>query len=258
MSLAGRPDAWIKSFRAGGERLRLFCFPYAGGGPQVFQTWGAWLPPRVGLHAVHLPGRGTRLNELPLHRLEPIVVAIVRALRPMQDLPFAFFGHSMGALLAFETTRALRLGSAGPSLLIASGCRAPPLIEEREKIHDLSDAAFIRKLVELGGTPEEVLEHRELLDLLLPTLRADFAVIDTYRYSPAALLACPVTVISGSTDAHASRSTMDAWQLQTSNRVSFREIEGGHFFVHSAEHELAKIVADELDRCMAPGVVSAW
>lgn len=253
--LAEKPEAWIKSLCTHGERLRLFCFPYAGGGPVVFQKWAQWLPPGVGLHAVHLPGRGTRMREIPFDRLAPIVAALVNALRPMQDLPFAFFGHSMGALLAFETARALRLGGGGPRLLIASGCRSPPLIEEREKIHGLSDESFIRKLGELGGTPAEVLQHRELLEILMPTLRADFAVIDTYRYRPSAPLACPITVISGSADCHASRSTMDAWQLQTSDCVSFHEILGGHFFIHSAQDELLQIVLRDLDRCIAPGIV---
>lgn len=252
MMLHDNPDAWIRPLRTEGERLRLFCFPYAGGGPQIFQNWPQGLPSRVGLYAVHLPGRGSRLRSAPFDRLQPIVATLVRALRPMQDLPFAFFGHSLGALLAFETARALRReGSMEPRLLIASACRSPESIEQRERIHNLSDESFIQRLEELGGTPAEVLQNKELLGLLMPTLRADFAVIDTYRYTPAAPLACPITVVSGSADRHASSSTMDGWRLQTSNRVSFHELHGGHFFIHTAKHELRQIVAGDLE-CLRP------
>lgn len=248
-------DAWIRPLRTKGERLRLFCFPYAGGGPHIFQKWSQWLPAHVGLHAVHLPGRGTRLQSAPIDRLQPVVTAVVRALRPLRDLPFVFFGHSMGALLAFETARALRfMGGCEPRLLIASACRPPQLVEQREKIHDLSDRAFIRKLEELGGTPAEVLQNQELLEFLMPTLRADFAVIDTYRYAPAEPLACPITVVCGSGDPHASSQMMLGWSLQTSNTLSFHELPGDHFFVHTAEDELRQIIVGDLEQWAGTGI----
>ena len=245
----GRNDHWIRPIRTAGEALRLVCFPYAGGGPHVFQKWAEWLPPQVGLYAVHLPGRGARLGCAPVDRMPPIVDALVRALRPLQDLPLVFFGHSMGALLAFETLRALRAGGARePRLLLASGCRPPQHVEEREKIHDLPDEAFIQKLRELGGTPPEILHNRELLELLMPSLRADFAVIDTYRYQPAAPLDCPITVVAGTQDTHACGSLMAGWGQHTSNVLSRHELQGGHFFIHSAEQELRRIVVRDVER----------
>lgn len=136
---------------------------------------------------------------------------------------------------------------------ICHDSRPPELIDQRERIHNLSDESFIRRLEELGGTPAEVLQNKELLELLMPTLRADFAVIDTYKYTPGAPLACPITVVSGSADLYASGPTMEGWRLQTSDTLSFHELQGGHFFIHALEHELRQIVASDLERLIAPG-----
>ncbi|MGP1680942.1 MAG: thioesterase II family protein [Giesbergeria sp.] len=246
-----KPDAWIRPYRTHGEQIRLICFPYAGGGPQVFQKWVEWLPASVGLYAVHLPGRGTRMCDAPIDQLGPIVSALVDALRPMQYLPFAFFGHSMGALLAFETARALRHSGSAPRLLIVSGCRSPRLIEGREKMHNLSEESFIRKLAELGGTPAEVFQHKELLELLMPTLRADFAVIDSYNYTPTTPLNCPITALAGVQDDFAPASMMKEWQLETLGSFSMNRIQGQHFFIHDAEIEISSIVVRNIRDCFS-------
>lgn len=240
-------DAWIQPIRTEGERLRLFCFPYAGGDPYIFRKWSRWLPEYIGLHAVHLPGRGVRIQSAPVDKLDPIVNAVVEALQPMQDKPFAFFGHSMGALLAFETARALRRQKfCGPCLLFASACKPPPMLGQHEKFSDLSDEAFIQRINDLGGTPPEVLENKELRALLLPMLRADFAVIDTYKYELAAPLACPITVISGTQDEDACGPIMAGWNQETAQKLLFHEIQGGHFFIHTAETELQRIIVNGL------------
>jgi len=242
-----KSDAWIHALRTKGERLRLFCFPYAGGGPYIFQKWSKWLPEHVGLYAVHLPGRGTRIWCPPVGKLHLIVAAVVKALQPLQDIPFVFFGHSMGALLAFETARALRRQcSCEPRLLLVSACRPPSMIEQRERICNLSDEAFIQKIKDLGGTPPEVLENKELLEILLPTLRADFSVIDTYRYESAAPLICPIAVISGAQDHHACGPIMAGWNQETSHTPLFYEIQGGHFFIHTADAELQRIIVSKV------------
>lgn len=236
-----------------GERVRLICFPYAGGGPYIFQKWSAWLPSHVGLYAVNLPGRGMRLQHAPIKQLKPIVDAVVKELHTLRDMPFAFFGHSMGALVAFETARALcRQGLAGPRLLVASGCIPPQMADQRERLHHLPDEAFLQKLKELGGTPKEILQSKELMALLMPTLRADFSVIDNYQYQPDVPLACPITVVSGAHDERARGAMMSDWSAQTSHMLSLQELQGGHFFIHTAEAELGKIVTRDVERWATP------
>ena len=243
-----KSDAWIRAVRTKGERIRLFCFPYAGGGPYIFQGWSKWLPEHVGLYTVHLPGRGTRMRCAPIDKLHLIVDAVVKALQPLQDMPFAFFGHSMGALLAFEAAKALRCQrSCGPRLLFASACSPPSMVEEqRENIYNLSDEAFIEKIKNLGGTPPEVLENKELLDLLMPTLRADFTAVDTYKYELAAPLTCPIVIIFGTQDDDACGLIMEGWNRETTRTLLAHEIQGGHFFIHTAEAELQQIIISDL------------
>lgn len=250
-----RDNTWILPLRSKGEKVRLICFPYAGGGPCIFQKWSAWLAAHVGLYSVNLPGRGTRLQEAPVSRLQPIVNALLNDLHRLRDMPFVFFGHSMGALLAFETARALRLhGIGGPCLLVASGCRPPRMAEQREKTHHLSDEAFLQKLSELGGTPNEVLQSSELMALLMPALRADFSVIDSYQYEPSFPLDYPITVVSGAQDDLAHGSMMADWRTQTSSVLSLHELQGGHFFIHTAEAELQRIITRDIDRWANPSI----
>ena len=174
--------------------IRLVCFPYAGGGAHIYADWRTGLPPQVEVHAVQLPGRGRRFAEPALERLDAAVSDIVDALATLNDKPFMFFGHSMGALLAFETARALRrLGSAGPLRLLMSAYRAPQLERREPPIRDLPEAAFIAKLREFEGTPPEVFANKELLELMLPVVRADFTLVETHRYRPELPLACPIS-----------------------------------------------------------------
>lgn len=245
--------SWILPLRTTSERIRLICFPYAGGGPYIFRKWSAWLPAHVGLYAVNLPGRGSRLQHAPVSQIQSIVNAVVKDLHSLCNMPIAFFGHSMGALVAFETARALRRqGHAGPSLLIASGRRSPQTADQRERIHDLPDEVFLDKLKELGGTPKEVLQSKELMALLMPTLRADFSVLDNYQYEPGTPLDCPITVVSGAQDERACGKMMSGWSMQTSHMMSLYELQGGHFFIHTAEAELGKIITRDLERWVAP------
>src|SRR5262249_43042969 len=149
----------------------------------VFRSWSDSLPASVEVCPVQLPGRETRFRELPFTQLAPLAEALGRSLRPFFDRPFAFFGHSMGALVAFELARVLvRTAGPQPVPLFASACAAPQVRDCETPIHALPDAAFREELRRLGGTPALVLHNAELVDLLLPTLRADFAVCETYAY----------------------------------------------------------------------------
>lgn len=166
--------------------LRLLCFPYAGGGANIFRTWQDNLPTTVEVCPVQLPGRERRLLEPPFTDLRFLVEAAARALLLYLDRPFAFFGHSMGATISFELARHLRQEkNVKPVHLFVSGRRAPQLPERHASTYDLPGAEFLEELRRLKGTPKEVLEHPELMELMLPLLRADFELIQTYQYSAA-------------------------------------------------------------------------
>lgn len=227
--------------------LRLFCFPYAGSGALTFGTWPDRLLTNVELHPVELPGRGTRLMEAPFTRMEPLVQAISSALLPYLNKPFAFFGHSMGGLVSFELARLIRRDyGLRPIHLFVSGRRAPQIPDSDPPIHALPEPEFLEALRHFNGTPKAVLANTELMQLLLPTLRADFAVIETYVYTPEPPLDCPTTVFGGLQDPEVSCDSLEAWREQTSIAFSLKMLAGDHFFLHSAQSLLLQFLAREL------------
>lgn len=248
MQTKGSVTPWLVSYGSKARpRARLFCFPYAGGAAHVFRQWPRYLPEGVEVCAVQPPGRGSRLSERPLTSLGEIVAAAASALRPFMNVPFAFYGHSMGALIGYELARRLREeGRPEPLHLIVSGCRAPHWPEAREITYDLPEPEFIEDLRRLKGTPAEVLEHEELLRLMLPLLRADFAVAQTYRYSEGPQLGCRLTAIGGLEDEDATREQMAAWREMTSGAFSLHMLPGDHFFLHSSQAMLLDIIARQL------------
>ncbi len=175
------------------------------------------------------------------------VRAIASALIPYLDKPFVFFGHSMGGLISFELTRLLRRKSArSPVHLFISGRRAPQLPSEKPPIHTLPELAFLQELRHLKGTPEEVLVNTELMQLLLPILRADFAVLETYLYTKEPPLECPITVFGGWQDREVSCDELEAWREQTSTAFSLYMLPGDHFFIHSAQTLLFQRITKQL------------
>lgn len=183
----------------------------------------------------------------PYTQLKPLVEAIAQSLLPNLNQPFALFGHSMGALISFELARFLRQAyGLTPRHLFVSG-RAAPYIPDRDPpIYTLPDAAFIQELRRLNGTPEAVLQNQELMQLLTPILRADFAAIDTYRYQPEPALGCPITALGGLQDLEVSRDDLEAWQTQTIAPFQIQLFLGNHFFLHSAQSLLLKEIAQQL------------
>lgn len=231
------PDPWVvRRPRSAPLRLRLFCFPYAGGGASVYRGWGQSLPPEVEVCAVQPPGREGRLRERPFDRLLPLVQAMADALAPYMDVPFAFYGYSNGALMSFELARELRRrGRAGPVHLFAAACPAPHLPDRDPPIHDLPEPELIDSLRTLGGTPEEVLGNRELMQILLPLLRADSAIHETYVYTEEEPLDAPITATGGTRDPKAGREEIEAWRVHTSAGFRARMMEGDHFFIHGVQ-----------------------
>jgi medium-chain acyl-[acyl-carrier-protein] hydrolase len=239
-------DSWI-SFRkpAPETRLRLFCFPYAGAGALIFRTWSDGLPADVEVCPVQLPGRGTRSSERPFTHLSTLVEALAEALAPLLDKPFAFFGHSLGALVSFELARRVRSRyGVNPSRLFVSAGRAPQIPRRGPAIHTLPEKEFLAELRRLNGTPSELLEHRELMELMLPLLRADFALFETYVYASEPPLGCPISAFGGLQDRRVQDSDLEAWRTQTSKEFSLQMFPGDHFFL--SQPALLRVLAEEL------------
>lgn len=248
MTATPTSNSWIRCPKPNPQaRLRLFCFPYAGGWTLSFRTWSESLPTAVEVCTVELPGRGTRLLETPFTRLEPLVQVLAQALLPHLDKPFAFFGHSMGGLVSFELARFLRKNfGLIPVHLFVSGRCAPQLPATDPPIHALPEPEFLEELRRLNGTPQEVLKNAELRQLCLPALRADFAVIETYVYKAGLTLDCPITAFGGLQDREVSCDQLEAWRDQTSASFSQQMLPGDHFFLHSAQPLLLQILSQKL------------
>lgn len=212
----------------------MFCFPYAGGGASIYRGWASLLPGDVEVCPVQLPGRESRLRDKPFERPEPMIQAVTDVLLPYMDMPFVFFGHSMGAMIGFELARELRRrGKTLPLHLFVSGRRAPHLPAREEAIHDLPEEEFLQKLRELNGTPEEVLQHAELMKLLGPILRADFAVNETYAYTEEEPLEPGISAFGGLGDEEITRDDVASWKEHTTGRFRLRMLPGDHFFINS-------------------------
>jgi medium-chain acyl-[acyl-carrier-protein] hydrolase len=246
-------DRWVVRISSGSEpRVRLFCFPYAGGGTVTYRSWGRLLTPNVEVFAMQLPGREQRLSEPPIHSSGEMTNLLVEVLQHFVDIPFALFGHSMGAVLAYETARRL-LTETGrqPYRLFVSGHRAPHLPYPRRPSHGLPDAEFIAEVRALNGSAPEVFEHAELLEILLPMMRADFELSETYTELPGPLLSCPLIAFGGDADASVPRAEVEAWRNVTSGRFRPVVLPGNHFFINTARERVLDIVASELSSFLA-------
>ena len=248
MATAMQRSAWILPLAPSPQtRLRLFCLPYAGGGAAIFHKWRGSLPADVELLPIQLPGRESRWKEPAYTAIKPLVQSLAEALRPYCDLPFAFFGHSMGALISFELIRELRRAyGVTPLHLFVSAHRAPQLPDHEPAFYHLPEPAFVEKIRQLNGTPDEILQNADLMALMLPTLRADFTLCDTYTYAAEPPLACPITAFGGVHDTLAYREQLLAWREQTCAAFKLRMLPGGHFFIHSARVQLLWFLEQEL------------
>lgn len=243
-------DPWIQITKPNPRAaLRLFCFPYAGGAAPIYRGWPELMPSSVEICAVQPPGRERRLHEKPFSNLLQMVEAAGPALQPYLDRPFAFFGHSMGAWISFELIRYLRRENLPkPLRLFASGCPAPHITNRSAITHNLPDEEFLKELRQLKGTPKEALDHPGLMELMLPLLRADFSVTGTYAFADGEPLDIPITVFGGTEDDHITQFDLEAWRRHTARAFSLHMFPGDHFFIHSAQPELLKILSCEVDR----------
>jgi medium-chain acyl-[acyl-carrier-protein] hydrolase len=254
------PERWLAYREVNPRaRLRMFCFPYAGGGASIYRGWAASLPADLEVCPVQLPGRESRMREEPFRRCEDMVPPIADVLRPYMDLPFVFFGHSMGGLIGFELARELRRrGQPLPLQLLVSGRRAPHLPAREKPIHDLPEPEFLVELRQLNGTPEEVLQHEELMRLLTPLLRADFSVNETYVYTEEEPFDFGISAFGGLGDEEVTRDDVEAWRDHTRGRFRMRMMPGDHFFLHGSKDLVLEAVSRDLAEIAATALPGSW
>ena len=225
---------WINGIVSPSEvtgALRLFCFAHAGGGASVFRSWMPQLAPGIEVYPIQLPGREGRWLEPRITRASDLMQALLDALGPLFQPPFAFFGHSMGALMAFELARELRRRDRPiPEILIVSGARAPHVADPDPPMHQLPDGLLLEELKRLDGIPAELLEQPELVSMLLPTLRADLTMCETYEYRVEPPLDCRISVYGGESDRKIRLEHLTPWEVHTAREFQVRIFPGSHFF----------------------------
>lgn len=229
-------------------RFRLFCFPRAGGGASSFRGWPEDCHPEIEVALIQPPGRENRLREKPLQSMSTLVSSIAGAMAEFLDRPYALYGHSLGAKVAFETARELRRrGLPEPVHLFAAASSGPGVQWAHPLLHPLDDSALLQEIQRrYGGVPQEVLADQELCALLMPALRADIIIIETYQCTKELPLSHPITCFCGSTDSMAPESEASDWKKQTSAGFRFEMFPGGHFFPVQARTLILDLIAADL------------
>lgn len=239
------------------SELRLICCHHAGGSASYFYPWIKYFTGNIEILTIQLPGRGSSCNQTPMNTMEAVLKQLLKEFKDWIDKPFLLFGHSLGALIIFELSRRLAALSVLPEHLIVSGCRAPHLSMRRKPISALPDKEFISELLNYNGTPKELLEHQELLELFLPSLRADFTIAENYRYlgleDP---LPCNITALTGDSDPNIYESDIKEWEKHTQQAFKYYVLPGDHFFINSAKLELIGIIKKIISNILTKRKVS--
>lgn len=250
MSVSMRANAadagrWFRRFNASaGARRRLICFHHAGGGPSLFRDWHQHVTPYTEVWAAAIPGREIRAAEPPFYRLDTLAMMLADAL-PL-DLPFAFFGHSLGGVIGFEVARQLHERRLSlPQHLFVSACPAPQLCRRERSRASLSDAELLRTLESFGGTPKEVFSYPDYLHMVLSVLRADFNLIDSYVVPADSALRLPITAYAGTADTHITPSRLLGWGRWALPGFACRSFQGDHFYLNE---QRAALIDDMLSR----------
>jgi len=241
------PGAVVRFPGQSTARTRLFCFPYAGAGGAAFADWPPYLSDVVELIALTLPGREARFGEGPLESVAAAVQDIGQSIVGLLERPFAFFGHSLGALVAFETARWLRRGGLeSPELLIVSGALAPHAPRRSQSVHKLPVDSFVSELRRFNGTPGQILENPDLMNLVLPAIRADFMAFENYTFIEEQPLSCSLVTFAGRMDREAPPADMLAWRQHTIGNFDSFVFPGEHFFVKSERSAVLQTIV----RCL--------
>ncbi|MBH5336984.1 thioesterase [Streptomyces pactum] len=239
---------WLRQFRpAPDSEIRLVCFPYAGGAASYYFPLAKALAPGIDVHAVQYPGRQDRYREPVIDDIHRLADAVLPVVAELTDRPLALFGHSMGAVLAYEV--ALRLEErhgVKPLVLFASGRRAPSRYRDEDDVHLRDDTALLAEIRSLEGTSNAVLQDPELLEMVLPALRGDYRAIGTYRSVPGASVSCPVVGLIGVDDPKVSAEEARDWERHTRGGLDLLSYPGGHFFLTDRMTEVAEVIKDRL------------
>jgi medium-chain acyl-[acyl-carrier-protein] hydrolase len=249
LAFASNSDGlWFEHLgRAAKPLFRLFCFAHAGGNAHAFRNWQRSFPHQVDLCLVHLPGHGKRMGEQAFTQLFPLVASVADQIGEQSDPPFAFYGHSMGALISFELGRELfRRHGQGPQRLFLSGHRAPHLPNPQSRIFDLPEGDFVERLKRLNGTPAELLDEPQTREFFLAVFRADFEIVDTYQFPGGSPVPCPLTVYGGLQDQSVPSESVRAWRMHTSAECSVSMFSGDHFFVYDPASNFLPVFRDDV------------
>ena len=248
MSLETRPAA----------ASRIICVPHAGGAASAFRHWPPLVAPDREVLGVQLPGRESRLFERPLTSMPELVTSLADEIEAWLDRPYALFGHSMGALIAFELARAIRRrGLPPPTYLFASACAAPHRTSARRDLSQLSDSDLVAEIERLRTGADAAMQHAEFLDLLLPALRADCALCATYKWQREAPLDCPIAAFGGQRDAAFTRPDLEAWSCHTTGRFDARVYPGDHFYCDGRNAATLRSLVRALESRLARGADTA-
>ncbi len=253
MTISRAPHLWMPYLHLRQKakvRVRLFCFSYAGGSASAFYSWLSMFPSEIEVCPIQLPGRENRFSEPPLTSLKELLPLLASILLPYLDREFAFFGHSMGALICFELARYLRREHhLCPIHLFASACLAPQQLHLSPSFHQLPETAFIDQVRQCyNGIPHELQANAELMAVYLPILRADFTLVEMYTYKIENPLDCPITVLGGLQDSSTQRDELKVWAAHTHNNCTLHMLPGDHFFLRSAQSLLVQTVVQDLKK----------
>lgn len=229
--------------------LRLFCFPYAGGSAVAYRSWPKETTAAVEVHAVQYPGRADRMDDPLIDDAHQLARLIAGSMAPLMDRPAALFGHSMGAVLAYEVARLLQERGSAPVHLFASGARPPHERGEREYVADMDDDGVVAALAKLGGSDAEVLRDPEMRELIMPYVRNDFRLIESYARRPGPRLAVPVTALVGDADIHVSQAQAAQWGEVTDGGFTLKVMPGDHFYLVPQQ---SKVISEILHALHVP------
>lgn len=245
--VSSEDSRWFRRFREGPEQgVPLLCFPHAGGTAGFYFALAEEFSADVHVRAIQYPGRMERRREPLCKTIEELADRIFAVLDDLVNRPIALFGHSMGAIVAFEVARRLeRETSTGPATVFVSGRRAPSTVRA-EQVHQYDDSTLLDEIRSLNGTDPRVLENEDILRMVLPTVRADYQAVETYRCEPDAQLACPIVALVGDDDPRATVEEVKDWASHTSGPFDMHVLPGGHFFLNGREREIAEIVSEHL------------
>jgi pyochelin biosynthetic protein PchC len=239
--------AWLRTYQPRpGAEVRLVCLPPAGASAPFFRAWLRYLPPEVELISVQYPGRLDRINEQAVAHMETMADAVTEALLPFVDKPLGLFGHSMGSAIGFEV--AMRLSRNPRAQLIRLFVSGYPVPARRlgTSLHLASDSDLIAELSRLGGIDDALFEDLDLLQTLLPPLRSDYQIVETYQPTSESPLATPITAMVGAEDDEVPADTVLGWRESTTGDFRFVSFPGGHFYLNDRPAEVAELVASQL------------